>query len=94
MAQGRKGTGDDKRPIGIRCPGDIYDWLQAGKGPRETDTGRVITCLEQLMEQEKQLGPRLTELRAKALLAGTTLGSLIGELVLEALDARGKGRKR
>lgn len=94
VAQGRKGTGNDKQPIGIRCPPDIYRWLSAGKGPRETDTERVLSALEKVMEMEAEAGPRLQELFAAAVMEQTSFGKMVARLALEGIDARRLSAKR
>lgn len=93
VSQGKKGTGDDKTPIGIRCPPEIYQWLSAGRLARETDTGMVLRALEQLMEMEQAAGARLPEIRVAALLEKESFGKMVAKLALEALDSRRKGKK-
>ena len=88
LAQGKKGTGEDKESIGIRCPPDIYRWLDAGRLSRETDTGMVLRALEQLKELEDGAGDRIQELRATAMLERTSFGKMVASLALEALDLK------
>lgn len=93
VAQGRKGTGDDKKQVGVRCPPEIYRWIESGRGPRETDTDRVLTTIETVKEFEEAVGPRLSEVRAWALLEKLTLGQAMARLALEGLDVRRKGKR-
>ena len=93
VAQGRKGTGDGKKAIGIRCPPEIYAWLESGRLPRETDTALVLRTLEKMRDLEEAAGVRLRELEATAVLEQRTFGQMISTLALEALDSRRKGKK-
>ena len=61
LAQGRKGTAEGAKQVGVRCPKDLYDWLSAGKGPRETDTDRVIAALEFMRDAQAAAGQRMPE---------------------------------
>lgn len=93
LAQGRKGTGDDKKSVGFRCPADIYAWLLEGRLPRDTDTDRVLRILEQQKDFEAGMGDRLRELVATSVLEGVTLGHLAARLALEGLDSKKKHKR-
>lgn len=93
VAQGRKGTGDDKVAVGIRCPPEIYAWLDTCRLPRETDTALILRTLEKMRDIEEAAGSRLPEIAATAVLERANFGQAIARLALEALDARKKGKK-
>lgn len=90
VSQGKKGTGDGKRQVGVRMPQEVYSWIETGRGPRDTDTDRVLDAIYQQMDFESEAGPRLKELQAMATLEQISLGKMIARLALEAVDRRRK----
>lgn len=92
VAQGKKGTGDDKESVGFRCPMDLYTWLKLDD-PDTNKSGVVTSRLRDMHDLEHEAGPRLRELKAQKELEGISLGALVARLALEALDSKPRGKK-